>query len=50
MLNTLDAAVLPIIAATIVVFVAFVWIIWFGREGGRALDFRDHDDKDRDRS
>jgi hypothetical protein len=43
-LNALDAAVLPALTAAIVAFMVFVWIAWFGRKGGRALDFRDRDD------
>jgi len=43
-MDALDAAILPGLAFTIVLFIGFVWISWFGRKGGRALDFRDRDD------
>jgi hypothetical protein len=44
-MEALDAAVLPALAVSIVVFIAVVWIWWFGGKGSRALDFRDHDDE-----
>ena len=44
-METLDSLVLPGIAVTIVAVVVWVFATWF-RNGERAIDFRDKEDKD----
>lgn len=42
-MEKLDVFVLPGLALTIVITIAYVWSAWFGKKSDRAFDFSDED-------